>query len=284
MKVFKGGDEKSNDIRFREALLAALDDPLVKKKLRKLMGGVEDINRLDVEDSQAEGKRLTAEAAQWELELQRLKEQLTASQRETGELRAEYDRRIVEDHQQIEKLRETISTLNGALSQKDATLQISQAKLEDVRRVFTQMHVKLEPFQELLTIYEKYCSLPEQFRQEARKALPDNDPVLFFTFGCQRDCLESFWDRASSRAEQMTEQELTVLREIITYFVARLNSLWEDAIYELIDDAPGTPFDDERHMRTARCSRYQGNIRCLLLPGIWNRGTGKALRQALVEY
>ena len=183
-------------------------------------------------------------------ELRRLRNTLEAREREYDALREERDR----------------------LREKNAGL----------RKRLDEYKAACGDFAPLLTQYERYRSLPEAVRLE--KILSSETPMKFWMTGSRIDHIFRFWDELQRSVEQLTAEQRRILAEVIAFFVGQINSTWVRPLYEMMSDEIGKPFQEKRHVRSTECSRYQGNVREVLLEGIWNVDKKRAERRCVVFY
>lgn len=183
-------------------------------------------------------------------ELRRFRSALEACEREYDALRREYDQ----------------------LQEKNAGLQ----------KQLSTWKASYEDFAPLLIQYENYCSLPGELRLE--KILSSKTPMKFWMTGSQIDHIFRFWDEVQPSAEQLTTEQRRILTEVIAFFIGQINSTWERPLYEMMSDEVGKPFNEQRHIRGINCSRYQDDVKEVLLEGIWNLDKKRAERRCVVSY
>ena len=187
-----------------------------------------------------------------------------------------------DDTDELRRLRNTLEAREreyDALRKERDRLQEKNAGL---RKQLNEYKTACEDFAPLLTQYECYRSLPETVRLE--KILSSETPMKFWMTGSRIDHIFRFWDEIQRNVEQLTTEQRRILAEVITFFVGQINSTWERPLYEMMSDEIGKPFEEKRHVRSADCSRYQGNVQEVLLEGIWNVDKKCAERRCIVFY
>ena len=179
--------------------------------------------------------------------------------------------------------------LRNALADRDreyGTLRKEFGKLQeknaDLRKQLDEYKAACEGFAPLLIQYGNYCSLPKEVRWE--KILSSETPMKFWMTGSRIDHIFRFWDEVQRNSEQLSAEQRRILTEVIAFFVGQINSVWERPLYVMMSDEIGKPFDEQRHIRNTDCSRYQGNIREVLLEGVWNVDKKCAERRCVVSY
>lgn len=187
-----------------------------------------------------------------------------------------------DDTDELRRLRNTLEAREreyAALRKERDRLQEKNAGL---RKQLDKYKAACGDFAPLLTQYERYRSLPEAVRLE--KILSSETPMKFWMTGSRIDHIFRFWDEIQRSVEQLTAEQRRILAEVITFFVGQINSTWERPLYEMMSDEIGKPFEEKRHVRSSDCSRYQGDVREVLLEGIWNVDKKRAERRCIVFY
>jgi len=241
---------------FLRKLTEALNEPEIQAKIRAIAAGEAPAEPSDV----LEEVRLLRDAL---AECERERDGLRADLKQAGEKQ----KRLEEQKNFLGRMADQVRDENAGLKQE----------LAGCRAV-------CEVFRTLLVPYRSYRALPDGLREGLEKILPSEDPIRFLTAGSQIDRLLRFWDEVRSRAETLTEEQRRTLTEVIAFFVGQFNALWERPVYEMMPQECGKPFDDRRHIRSAGCSRYQGDVQQVLLEGIWNLNQNRAERRCVVLY
>lgn len=283
----------------------------VRKRVTELEHSLKKENAKSAQQK-AEIEKQSAEIATYKARITDQETQLFKQRGELERMTAEHNAKAVEFSQKKEELRllaqerddlqieltKSRGELNRRTQEKytaeqeaNAQRQVAEralAKLTEtetaLRQVQAAYRADMAPFAELKTHYRAYMSLPESRRTDLSKIIACCDPAAFLTSGSQRDTSFSLWDYMKSRLDELTGTEHEILARTLQYFLNRYNSLWTQPIYEWMDGETGKVFDDQRHSRSSTCSRYQGNIEQVLLPGIWNRNKKSAERKCIVHY
>lgn len=208
---------------------------------------------------------------------QRMLEQERAEQSRTAQIKAqlgEMQFRYEEAQKRYEDAERRVSAeqerSNRAEAERRAAVQKTQV-LDSIAR----------PFQDLLSCYTPYRALDNP---GIKRLLPDTDPVLFLSAGCQRETVTHLWDALRDVCEGDRPQGWEVLLRTLRYLIDRYNSTMSAPVWSLMDAEQGKPFQEIRHTRSSRCSRYQGTVEQVLLPGIWNNNRNLAERKTVVYF
>ena len=113
--------------------------------------------------------------------------------------------------------------------------------------------------------------------------LKAEDPVTFLVYGSKDENLKALWNYMKSELEHLQESEVQTLLRVLKYFIKKVNLLYREPMYELMEDELGKWYDDSRHSRSSDSRLYSGEIQEVLLPGIWNRYTKKADCKSVVR-
>ena len=171
----------------------------------------------------------------------------------------------------------------GELNADNADLQAQYNALE---RDNAALGAKLEPFSELLDIYDRYRTLElVKADSEWREILPTDTPSRFLLCGGSANAITSLWEKMRNACEcpGMTDSpEWAVLLDVLRFLLKQYNSTMYAPVWEWMDDRAGDRFDGERHIRAKGGSQHSGNVAKVLLPGIWNRKEKKAARKCVV--
>lgn len=284
MQDEKFKDEKSKDEKpkFKDKLLAALQDSEIQSEIRKIiMSGeksdaapseigsakneelqnkIEDLKSA-LEQMRKENKRIHAES-----ELLKQENQSMAEARTKAEQRCEEQRKELED----QKMK---------LKQYEEYVAKQAVQLKDIQNEISGYRV----FDEAVTLFRAYCSLPSDVLRKAASIIRPESADLFFAMGCQKDNVLALWDFMKSEWERLGESETKILLETLTYFLKMINNQYQRPIFQWMDCHVGDPFDDKLHIRTADSSRYSGEIRQVCIPGIVNVYNGETVvRKSLV--
>lgn len=271
-----------------QMLLAALDDPQIQKKIREIAcaspadeGGFPrkaEISESDIDISSVPAyQKLQKEYEIQIAQIESFKEALRTAQGETAQTKEMLRQEQDAARRTADELRGQLHDVEQKLQQREQDLAASRTKLERLEKV-ANAYGAAHPY------YVAYLALPAGIRRETAGFLSDDDPVQFIVSGCQNDSIFQLWDYLKVKSDSLSEGEKKTLFQILEFFLARFNALWSDPVYEIIRDRAGCGFDEERHSRASDCSRSYGEIRKVVLPGIWNCNKNRAERKSVVWY
>lgn len=246
----------------------------------------ERFNRLRGENevlcAQNTGLQKHLETAKTDLEKRRQE-----AERLIGRLR-ETSRQVESLSQENAGLMDRIGSLNDQLEKEKSDWQnrlcSTEREKEDLEKKLRQIEEKHAPFLPLLEYYRSYRLLPEPLLRSLSPILPADDPIRFLVCGCQINSLLHLWDAVKLQLEMIPPEQVAVLTEILAFFLARYNSIWDTPVYELMMGEVGKPFDQQRHIRSSTCSLYQGNVQKVLFPGIRNLNRKIVERKCVVQF
>lgn len=198
-------------------------------------------------------------------------------------LRKEAEMKNVVLEKEIAHLKGEIAECQNTRNQLLQELQQSQKTLEQTREEANRINDQVSPFKAVLESYEQYKELcaNDPFLSAV---LPVDSPVRFFVAGTQRTEIFRLWDELSGRIETKSQAEQESWQKLLQFLLEQYNGLYQSPVLELMLDEQGKTYDRERHQGTANCSRYQGMIEKVLLPGIWNIRRNSAERKCVVCY
>ena len=240
--------------------LELLEHSDIQKKIVEIVGGSFQENRgtnekkVSPTDGYAEATRYSRMA----------EESLKACQKENRVLRAQRDQLAAEKKKTEQEFKER------------------EKRLSELEQEVRGMKVRFSQFQQLLAHYESYCGLSQKIREDLKRVIRTDDPVVFLLFGCQRENIGLLWDYVKSDRRDMDKADFDCLLELIEYLLACMNALYERPLYALMKDEVGKAYDDRRHIRADDCSVYQGEVREVVVPGIWNLNSNCAFRKSVV--
>ena len=139
------------------------------------------------------------------------------------------------------------------------------------------------PFAEALSIYEKVQSLSPQVKKRVQAYFKSQTPVSFLVCAGQENNLFSLWDIIREEMDSCTPEDKSVLLELLSYSIGRVNDSYDTPRFALRQDRVGDRFDDRVHSRSKESSVYSGPIAEVILPGIFQVNTGRAMRQSVVR-
>lgn len=222
--------------------------------------------RPQIEDEQCQAQNVIDEHEAAAAESEHLREQCQALQQDLKQCSATTQKLLQEKNtaqqalNQLEKhLQQTQMELSAARAEL-ACAGSAPAELEWLRRD-TELARRLE-----------LTDLPS----DATQALIRVVAVL-----AQRDNLERLWlvlkERCEAENRAVDPKERALLAAALTWY----NHNWCSKPYQLLEEAPGTPYDFERHLRSQHASSGE-RISELRLPGIAD-GRGRLSCKALVS-
>lgn len=284
MQDEKSKDEKSKDEKpkFKDKLLAALQDSEIQSEIRKIIISGEKSDAAPSEIGSAKNEELQNKIEELKSELEQMRnenERIHAESKLLKQKNQSMAEARTEAEQQCEAQRKELEHQKMELKQYEEYVAKQAVQLKDIQNEISGYRV----FDEAVTLFRAYCSLPSDVLRKAASIIRPESADLFFAMGCQKDNVLALWDFMKSEWERLGESETKILLETLTYFLKMINNQYQRPIFQWMDCHVGDPFDDKLHIRTADSSRYSGEIRQVCIPGIVNVYNGETVvRKSLV--
>lgn len=277
---------------FKEDLLAALDEPEVQEKLQSLLAidsevpiassypKIEDSYRAELarekelveqyrrqfQEAQErvslideERKRISLDNNRVSAKYRELENEFAESrvewQRELHDIKAAYEQKLQQCHQEVEKWQENQKTQEAMAA----------------------------PFAEALHIYQQVQSLSPELKKRVQAYFKSYTPVSFIVCTGQENNLLSLWDIAKEENKNCSVEDKRILLALLNYCIERVNDSCGMPRYALCQDKEGERFDSRLHSRSADSSPHSGPIQKVILPGIVQVDTGAVKRPSVVR-
>lgn len=272
-------DEKKVDKEFLKNLIVALDNRNVKEKIIAIIQP-DTINNNN-EPLPSHNDELINEWQQKISGLERANESILAQYQQvlsSKKVLEDTIRKLELDKSQLQRKVEGLENKNDSLEDKYSG-QIRNLKDEN-----DKLKVVMSSFGSAIEYYNMYKTVSEANRNYFANIISDRSPLEFLVTLGNRDNVFSLWDELKYYYERQSKNDLLILIKIIGYGIELANFNYNNIVYELMDGEEGKEFDSDLHIRSENCSKYQGAIKKVLLPGIWNNIKEEADRKALVEF
>lgn len=276
-------DEKKVDKEFLKNLIIALDNRNVKEKIIAIIQSdtINNINELSI--------------CQNDDLINKLQEEISGLKRANESTFAQYQQVLSSKKLSEDKYKSTIENLELVKSQlQDKVEELEnknkfvegqyQSKIRDLEDENDKLKVVMSSFGSATEYYNMYKTVSEGNRNYFSNIISDRSPLEFLVTLGNRDNVFSLWDELKYCYERQSKNDLLILIKIIGYGIKLANFNYNNIVYELMDGEEGKEFDSDLHIRSENCSKYQGAIKKVLLPGIWNNIKEEADRKALVEF
>ena len=296
---------------FTERLLVALEYEEVREKLRAVLAADSQAPAAVSDAKEKEprwipGEQKTKEVAgqvrqSYEKALEEAKRQISQLQAEKAGLSRERDRLS----QQCKKLQDQLVEVRNAQQrdrdaykrnyqqvlyeaekkQADYEAQCQQQKHQVVawKEKLERLNAVSAPFEETLSMYEKVQSLSPQVKKRVQAYFKSQTPVSFLVCAGQENNLFSLWDIIKEEMDSCKAADKSILLALLSYSIGRVNDSYDTSRFALRQDQVGDRFDDRVHSRSKESSVYSGPITEVILPGIVQVNTGRAMRQSVVR-
>ena len=178
-----------------------------------------------------------------------------------------------------EPKQDTSPNLDTQLSQAHAQIKKLEKSRDEYRSKYFQFKAV---FQKQTHAFYLYQSLSEQSREELTGIFKGTNFENFLACGVQPGNIDALWEYARSAALAGNLEDVSLLNQIITYFVNLYNDTNEAPILGFQNVSVGDAFDVDLHIRT-QCSKPAGSITTILLTGLTNAFTGEVIKKAVIE-
>lgn len=197
----------------------------------------------------------------------------------------------MEKDKEIEELKEKCKNLNKKLQD---TLKLMDVEKQNNMLIYKNLTDKDEKFEKMVknylqmekkylvleNIYLIYNNLPEDTKHELGEVLKGDDVESFVFSGAQFDNIELLWDFIKDKIIQGETKEVESLEKIFDYFFKRFNSIYDEPLYELIEE--NETYDSKLHTKISD-SKTNNNIKEVLLKGYKNVNSLKVLKKSVVK-
>lgn len=189
--------------------------------------------------------------------------------------------RLISEKRNIEK---EISSLN---SEKE-NLNIQNAKLnEKIEKIINESQKEREKLKELYklqNLYTSYKEMPEEIKLKLKGLIKYDDVNSFIACCFSITTMDDLWDFINEEIKKDNNLDLTVLKEIFSYFVEQQNKKYSEAIYRVLVPKCGEEFDPREH--TSANGAGEGKVSEVIFPGygILNEKTDAAQKEEDRKY
>lgn len=290
--MFDSEEEKME--KFLKRFAIALDNPVIQKKMLSVIK--ESFESFDSDDILSDKVRNRKNENENEklIDLKRIQQDLLTAQNTINSLEKELsclqnDKLKLQEKLQMagseqEKYTSLIAGLRNQCEKNRIEMDSLQKKNRELLKQNNVYQSITEEFEETLQYYKLYCSLPASTQKRFKSIINSKKPIFFLISVSDKDNILALWDDIKYRIDDIDEKEIVLLVKLLDYFLKLVNINFKTPVYELMLRETGKQFDEERHIRSSNCSKYQGKIERVLLPGIWNYNKQEAERKAIVEY
>lgn len=288
--MFDSEEEKME--KFLKRFAIALDNPVIQKKMLSVIK--ESFESFDSDDILSDKVRNRKNENEKLIDLKRIQQDLLTAQNTIESLEKELafvqkdnlklrEKLQIADSEQ-EKQISLIAGLRNQCEKNKIEMDSLQKKNRDLLKQNNEYHNIADEFEEALQYYKLYCSLPTSTQKRLKSIINSKKPLDFLLSVADKDNILALWDDLKYRIDETDEKEMELLVKLIDFFLKLVNCNYKTPVYVLMSSEKGKQFDEERHIRSANCSKYQGKIERVLLPGIWNNNKQEAERKTIVEY
>lgn len=282
------GHNYEKEKQFKSMLINALEDVVVANKIRSV---VESVNELDVPSKYVFNAHDNLNKIDTD---DLLVEKLKDLENQNRELLADKEQMVecisIKDHKINELLEKNKQQEERIIVLEDTCKKWWQYS-ENFKKEIVSREGELHrlkniagQFEYVLNNFELYSRLSEKLKSVASNIIDASSPMVFLLTASDKGNVLAFWDTVKYLVDETSDDELDVIIEILRFFVGLLNERERGEIYLLMDGEMGKMFDNERHIRGTNCSRYSGEIKKIVVPGIWNNRKMNVERKAIVEY
>lgn len=300
-----------------------MTDKEFKKKLRKMLKDpeiIEDVRNIFYQEpprQQEAGERVLPEgenipaadkkkssgddSAKLLRQIENLEEQLRDAKEMLRRGRADAAEQRQQAEQEKEQLQERLDHSREMLRQEEELLEETknraeraETELTRTRQQMTEIQTRMEktraqaeqicaPFVKVLQAYGQFQKLPKELRSDLSGVIRADDPLTFILCCAQGSNMKALWAAAKARLSRLSQEEITILWETVSFSMEMVNRLYGKTLYEPMNTEEGKRFDEDRHIRSSDSSSYTGRIQQVLLPGIYNPSQKTVICKAVVR-
>lgn len=169
------------------------------------------------------------------------------------------------------------------LQAKLTALEHTLRQTEENRNEYKKKYFQFKGiFQKQTHIFYQYQKLSTQSYEALSGIYKGNSFEEFLACGVQPGNIDALWEFARNEALKNNYDDVTILEQMIIYFVNLYNGTNESPILAFQQVCPGDAFDPDCHIRTQE-SKAAGAISNVILTGLTNAFTGEVIKKAVVE-
>ncbi len=226
--------------------------------------------------------------SQKEHEITRYKKDSLELRDKLNNKKAEFQTQIAEKDDLIMKYKHEISilkhdyihlkqTLDQSISDFKHQINEKEHLIERSQQEITFLSQRFSKEQEL---FNQYNSLSFETKESLNGIFKGNTLEEFVYCGVQEESILSLWEYTKKMA--LEGKDIYVLKKIVYHFLQAYNVNYNQALYVLLDDAVGTEFDNEKHIRVSM-GNVSGLITTEYLKGYKNSNTNRIIKKSVVK-
>ena len=174
----------------------------------------------------------------------------------------------------------------GELAIKKAMLETDLAntvsELESAKKKLAKTESETKAFRQTIDAYKKYRDLELANKEPWKSVLSADDPTRFLINGAKANTIMALWDTMKNSGVYSDTQSRDTLVETMSFMIDQYNSTFDTPVWKLASEQTGIRFNEELHARGPGSVPHSGTVRKVLIPGIVNAATGKAVRKSMV--
>lgn len=294
-------DDNDKKKKFKDRLLAVLEDAEVQEKLRAVLaaGGeapkaLPDAPETDSYPAEPERKRMVDF---YQEKLREAKETISRLERENEAVSYEKNRLASRVQTAEKELADTRAKWQEDQSAYAAKSHSWQQELSDAKEQLRQQRKETEkqqvavqeaeaiakPFAEALDMYRKAQQLPAKIKGRVEAYFLPQTPVSFLVCAGQEGNMLALWDILKEEMNTCSQEEKAILLALLGYSIRRVNDGYKEPRYALRQDQVGARFDDRYHIRSKGSSNYSDPIAEVILPGIDRLDKKQVIKTSVVR-
>ena len=172
-----------------------------------------------------------------------------------------------------------IELLQEELENTKALLQTAEKNRDEYKSKYFQFK---GIFQKQTHTFYQYQNLTESSKESLHGIFKGESFEEFLACGVQPGNIDALWEFARNEALSGNQADMTILGELILYFVHLYNGTNDSPVLSFLSPKVGEAFDTDQHIRT-RDSKPAGVISEILLNGLTNAYTGEVIKKAVVK-
>lgn len=222
-----------------------------------------EIKTLEENKKELENKKINLEKEKKDLEESKIKlsKEIESLKKEKDDLK------ILNSHLTTEKksIEETVNFLKGEKEKLGFQTFELNKKIEKIADERKDEKEKLRELYKLQELYDNYLKMPEEIKIKLKGLIRYENINSFIACCFSIATMDDLWDFVNEEAKKDNEFDLSILKDIFSYFVEQQNKKYSENVYRVLIPECGESFEPREH--TSINSIRDGKILDVIFPG-----------------
>lgn len=222
-----------------------------------------EIQVLEENRKELENKKINLEKEKKDLEESKIKlsKEIEILKKEKDDLKS-VNGYLAAERKSIEE------TLNSLKDEKEKlslqTFELNK-KIEKIASEHKNEKEKLKELYKLQELYDNYLRMPEEIKIKLKGLIRYGDINSFIACCFSITTMDDLWDFVNEEAKKDNEFDLSILKDIFSYFVEQQNKKYSENVYRVLIPECGESFEPREH--TSINNIRDGKILEVIFPG-----------------